>query len=67
MSTKIKRVSSCIRKLDKIVINGFPVNSTILVTGGPGTGKSIFAMQFLINNATKQKKGLYFVMDLGYT
>jgi len=33
--------------LDRMLDGGLPENRTILVTGGPGTGKSTLAMQFL--------------------
>jgi len=33
--------------LDDILDGGFPENRTVLVTGGPGTGKSTLAMQYL--------------------
>ncbi|MFC6863693.1 ATPase domain-containing protein [Halomicroarcula sp. GCM10025817] len=33
--------------LDDILDGGIPENRTVLVTGGPGTGKSTLAMQFL--------------------
>ncbi|MFC7026422.1 ATPase domain-containing protein [Halomicroarcula sp. GCM10025710] len=33
--------------LDEILDGGVPENRTVLVTGGPGTGKSTLAMQFL--------------------
>jgi KaiC/GvpD/RAD55 family RecA-like ATPase len=35
------------RVLDRMLQGGVPSNRSLLVTGGPGTGKSTFAMQFL--------------------
>jgi KaiC/GvpD/RAD55 family RecA-like ATPase len=43
----IKRISSGVPGIDKILDGGIPLNSNILVSGGPGTGKSIFCYQML--------------------
>ena len=49
-----------IKGFDELVQGGFPKGNSILVTGAPGTGKSIFSMQFLYNGASKfNQKGLY--------
>lgn len=45
---------------DSLTEGGFPKGSKILVEGKPGTGKSIFALQFLYNGAIQfNEKGLY--------
>ena len=55
------RVKTGIPGFDELIQGGFVKNSINLISGGPGTGKSIFAMQFLYNGATKFKeKGIYF-------
>ena len=41
----MERIKTGISELDSIV-DGFPVGRTILVTGDPGTGKTIFGLQF---------------------
>jgi KaiC/GvpD/RAD55 family RecA-like ATPase len=43
---------------------GFPQGSTILVMGGPGSGKSIFGMQYLYKGAIEyDEPGVYVTMD----
>lgn len=55
-----KRVPTGIPGFDDLIQGGFPKNSSILICGGPGTGKTIFSMEYLINGATKfNEKGLY--------
>jgi len=55
-----KRSQTGIAGFDPLVQGGFPLGSSILIAGGPGTGKSIFSLQYLISGATKYKeKGLY--------
>jgi KaiC/GvpD/RAD55 family RecA-like ATPase len=54
------RVPTGVPGFDELVAGGFPYNSSVLLSGGPGTGKSIFAMQYLVNGATKfGENGLY--------
>ena len=44
----IKRIKSGIDGLDEILGGGFINGSSILIAGGPGTGKTIFSMEFLV-------------------
>lgn len=41
------RVSSGVRGLDELIEGGFPKGNLILVSGPPGSGKTIFGFQFL--------------------
>ena len=43
---KIPRISSGIPGLDKLIEGGFKKNSINLIAGEPGSGKTIFAVQF---------------------
>lgn len=52
-SGKLKRVPTGVPGFDELIEGGFPMNSSTLVVGGPGTGKSIFSMNFLVNGAEK--------------
>lgn len=61
--TKIKRVSLGIKGLDKLIQGGVPEGSTILLTGSPGTGKTIFSIQFLVHGAMIGENGLYLSME----
>lgn len=50
--------------LDEMIDGGIPDGYSILVTGGPGTGKSTFAMQFLHEGEKKfGEKGLYITFE----
>ncbi|MCS7123028.1 MAG: ATPase domain-containing protein [Candidatus Aenigmarchaeota archaeon] len=59
----IKRVSLGIKGLDKLIEGGVPEGSTILLTGSPGTGKTIFSIQFLVHGAMNKENGLYISME----
>ena len=45
--------------LDQILDGGLPEDRTVLVTGGPGTGKSTLAMQFLAEGISRGEDCLY--------
>ena len=51
--------------VDKIMGNqGIPRGHSILVSGGPGSGKTTFSMQFLYNGIKEQDEaGLYITLD----
>lgn len=49
----IEKVPTGIKGLDKITNGGLPKGRTALVTGGPGTGKSMLALEFLVKGASE--------------
>ena len=59
----IRKVETGISGLDKRLQGGFPEGRMILVTGGPGTGKTIFCSQFLHHGAGKGDKTVYISLD----
>jgi KaiC/GvpD/RAD55 family RecA-like ATPase len=46
-----ERVPTGIDGLDPLIEGGFPKGSLVLLAGNPGTGKTIFSMQFLLRGA----------------
>jgi KaiC/GvpD/RAD55 family RecA-like ATPase len=58
------RAQTGIPGLDPIIQGGLRRNTTTLVGGGPGSGKSIFGMQFLINGIERfNEPGIYIVFE----
>jgi circadian clock protein KaiC len=55
----IMRRETGIAGLDKLVMGGFPVPSTVLIGGVPGTGKTTLAVQSLFYGASKGEVGVY--------
>jgi len=54
------RVPSGIDGLDSLIDGGFPKGSLILLAGNPGTGKTVFGMQFLCKGAKDHgENGIY--------
>lgn len=60
---KTERVSTGIVGLDLLLEGGFPQGRSILITGEPGTGKSIFALQFLAEGLNRNEKGIFVTAD----
>ena len=57
------RVTTGIKGLDEVLNGGFPKARTILVVGSPGSGKTTFAIQFLVGGARAGEPGLYVALD----
>lgn len=55
----IERLESGIPGLDEMLSGGFPIPSTILLGGEPGTGKTTLAVQSLFYGARQKENGLY--------
>jgi|JI10StandDraft_1071094.scaffolds.fasta_scaffold239638_1 circadian clock protein KaiC len=52
----LRKVLTGITGFDEITNGGLPVGRTILVRGGPGCGKTVFAMQVLVNRARDHRE-----------
>ncbi|HVR15552.1 MAG: ATPase domain-containing protein [Candidatus Binatia bacterium] len=58
-----ERVPTGILGLDSLIEGGFPQGRSILITGEPGTGKSIFALQFLAEGLKRNEKCIFVSAD----
>jgi len=59
----LDRVSTAIKGLDDVLRGGLPKGRTILVVGSPGSGKTTFAVQFLVGGAKAGQACLYVSLD----
>jgi KaiC/GvpD/RAD55 family RecA-like ATPase len=57
------RVSSGINGLDELMNGGFPKGNIVLISGTPGTGKTIVCFQFIQAGLKKGEKCLYLTSD----
>jgi circadian clock protein KaiC len=55
----LKKSSSGIEGLDEITEGGLPTGRPTLICGSAGCGKTMFAMQFLLNGAENDEPGLF--------
>jgi circadian clock protein KaiC len=58
-----KRISTGIPELDLLIEGGLRAGKTYLVVGEPGTGKTVFGLQFLVTGLMEKEKGLYVAID----
>lgn len=60
-----ERVATGIKNFDSLIEGGFERNSTNLIVGSSGSGKSIFTVEFLIEGMKKGEKCLYITFEEG--
>jgi len=59
----MERVSTGIEGLDEMLGGGLLPNRVILVRGGPGAGKTIFSLQFVLEGIKKGERGVYITLE----
>ncbi len=59
----VERVSTGVNGLDNLLNGGYPKGSVILVSGTPGTGKTILCFQFLEAGLQRGERCLYLSSD----
>jgi len=57
----VKQIKTGIPGLDELIYGGLPEGRCVLLLGGPGSGKTIFGVQFLYEGATECKEPGVFV------
>ncbi len=60
---RLERVKTGIKGLDELLSGGLPKESITLVSGPPGSGKSIFCYQFIAKGIENGEKCLYLTLD----
>jgi circadian clock protein KaiC len=56
---EVRKIKSGIGGLDNLIDGGIPEGSIIIVSGTPGTGKTIMGLQFLNEGARNGEMGIY--------
>jgi len=59
----LDRIVTGIKGLDEVLNGGLPRGRTVLVVGSPGSGKTTFAVQFLVGGVRAGEAGLYVSLD----
>jgi circadian clock protein KaiC len=60
---QLKKVSTGIEGFDQITGGGLPEGRPTLVCGGPGCGKTLFGLEFLIHGARRGEPGLFVTFE----
>ncbi len=59
----VERVRTGIPGMDEILNGGIPRRNIVLLSGGPGTGKTIFGQQYLWNGLQMGEPGIYVALE----
>jgi KaiC domain protein len=59
----VPRVRTHVPGLDEITYGGIPERAVVLLSGGPGTGKSILGKQFLFNGLKRGEAGVFIALE----
>ncbi len=59
----MNRLKTGIGGFDQLIEGGFPEGRSFLISGGTGTGKTIFSMQYLIKGVEDDEPGIYLTLD----
>ena len=59
----LRKVGTRIAGLDEVLNGGLPAGQTTLISGGPGTGKSIFGLEFLYRGAAAGEPGIFVTFE----
>ena len=59
----VTKVRTHVPGLDEILYGGIPERSVVLLSGGPGTGKSILAKQFLYNGLVRGDSAVFVALE----
>jgi len=59
----VKRVKTGVPGMDEILYGGIPERNVVLLSGGPGTGKSIFSQQYLWYGLEHGEPGIYVALE----
>ena len=55
----LAKAATGIRGLDDVLDGGLPARRTTLLTGGPGTGKTVLALEFLVRGTLAGEPGIF--------
>lgn len=60
---KVKRIKTGVSGLDEMLGGGIPEKSIILLCGGPGTGKTIMTLQYMMNAVSQGEPVVYVSLE----
>jgi circadian clock protein KaiC len=58
-AAEIPKIRTRVRGLDEILHGGLPAGRTTIISGGPGSGKTVLAMEFLYRGALVGEAGVF--------
>ncbi|MFO7609969.1 MAG: circadian clock protein KaiC [Candidatus Krumholzibacteriia bacterium] len=62
-ATPLAKLGTGVEGLDAVLGGGFPEGRTTMIRGGPGSGKTLFALQYLVQSARKGTAGIFVTFE----
>ena len=62
-ATLLAKLGTGVEGLDEVLDGGFPKGRTTMIRGGPGSGKTLFALQYLVQSALKGTAGIFVTFE----
>jgi circadian clock protein KaiC len=59
----MNRTATGVKGFDELIQAGFPQNCDVVVCGPPGSGKTIFGLQFIYHGAMMNEPGVYVTLE----
>ncbi|MDD5224865.1 MAG: circadian clock protein KaiC [bacterium] len=59
----LAKIGTGVDGFDNILNGGYPAGRTTMLKGGPGAGKTLFAIQFLLQGALKGRPGIFVTFE----
>ncbi|MFO7655109.1 MAG: circadian clock protein KaiC [Candidatus Krumholzibacteriia bacterium] len=61
--TPLAKLGTGVDGLDEVLDGGFPQGRTTIIRGGPGSGKTLFALQYLVQAALQGTAGIFVTFE----
>jgi len=62
-ATSLAKLGTGIDGLDEVLDGGFPKGRTTMIRGGPGAGKTLFSLQYLVQSALQGTAGIFVTFE----
>lgn len=62
-ATPLAKLGSGVDGLDEVLDGGYPRGRTTMIRGGPGAGKTLFALQYLVQSALRGTAGIFVTFE----
>ena len=59
----VERIKTGIPGMDELLYGGIPKRNIVLLSGGPGTGKTIFSQQYIYYGLTRGEPAIYVALE----
>ena len=62
-ASTLRKTPTGVAGFDEITSGGLPTGRTTLLVGGPGSGKTIFSLQYLVHGVALGERGIFVAFE----